>query len=135
MVFSSLLFLFRFLPIVLLAYYILPKKCRNFVLFLSSLVFYAWGEPVYVVLILLSTCVDYAAGLAVHYFKEKGKMSGAKVMVACSVLPFRKTSIIHMNQKALRNSGAAGIFRWGRGSGNMCIFRWAETAMVSDVRY
>ena len=65
MVFSSLLFLFRFLPIVLLAYYILPKKCRNFVLFLSSLVFYAWGEPVYVVLILLSTCVDYAAGLAV----------------------------------------------------------------------
>ena len=86
MVFSSLLFLFRFLPIVLLAYYILPKKCRNFVLFLSSLVFYAWGEPVYVVLILLSTCVDYAAGLAVHYFKEKGKMSGAKVMVACSAV-------------------------------------------------
>lgn len=86
MVFSSLLFLFRFLPIVLLAYYILPKKCRNFVLFLSSLIFYAWGEPVYVVLILLSTCVDYAAGLAVHYFKEKGKMSGAKVMVACSAV-------------------------------------------------
>ena len=86
MVFSSLLFLFRFLPIVLLAYYILPKKCRNLVLFLSSLVFYAWGEPIYVVLILFSTCVDYVAGLAVHYFKEKGKMSGAKVMVACSAV-------------------------------------------------
>lgn len=52
MVFSSLLFLFRFLPIVLLAYYVLPKKWHNLVLFLASLVFYAWGEPVYVILIL-----------------------------------------------------------------------------------
>ena len=58
MVFSSLLFLFRFLPAVLLAYYILPKCCRNLVLFLSSLFFYAWGEPVYIVLILFSTIVD-----------------------------------------------------------------------------
>ena len=86
MVFSSLLFLFRFLPIVLLVYYIVPKKCRNLVLFLASLVFYAWGEPVYVVLIFFSTCVDYVAGFAVHYFKEKGKKGGAKAMVACSAV-------------------------------------------------
>jgi alginate O-acetyltransferase complex protein AlgI len=58
MVFSSLLFLFRFLPAVLAAYYILPKKCRNLVLFISSLVFYAWGEPVYVMLVLFSTVTD-----------------------------------------------------------------------------
>ena len=90
MVFSSLLFLTRFLPCVLLVYFIVPgcmkNIWRNLILFVFSLVFYAWGEPVYVVLILLSTCVDYAAGLAVHYFKEKGKMSGAKVMVACSAV-------------------------------------------------
>ena len=86
MVFSSLLFLFRFLPIVLLVYYIVPKKCRNLVLFLASLIFYAWGEPVYVVLIFFSTCVDYVAGVAVHYFKEKGKKGGAKAMVACSAV-------------------------------------------------
>lgn len=86
MVFSSLLFLFRFLPIVLLVYYIVPKKFRNLVLFLASLVFYAWGEPVYVVLIFFSTCVDYVAGFAVHYFKEKGKKGGAKAMVACSAV-------------------------------------------------
>ncbi|MGN1206152.1 MAG: MBOAT family O-acyltransferase [Eubacterium sp.] len=86
MVFSSLLFLFRFLPIVLLAYYIAPRKCRNLVLFLSSLVFYAWGEPIYVVLILFSTCIDYIAGRTVQYFKEKKKRSGAKAMVVCSAI-------------------------------------------------
>lgn len=71
MVFSSLLFLFRFLPIVLIAYYILPKRCHNLVLFVASLIFYAWGEPVYVILILLSTLVDYCAGRMVAYCKEQ----------------------------------------------------------------
>jgi len=86
MVFSSLLFLFRFLPIVLAVYYIVPKKCRNFVLFVSSLFFYAWGEPVYVVLILFSSLTDYLAGRAVAYYKNKGKGIGAKAAVVCSVV-------------------------------------------------
>lgn len=72
MVFSSLLFLFRFLPVVLAAYYILPKRCRNLVLFISSLFFYAWGEPVYVFLILTSTIVDYTAGRLIAYCQTKG---------------------------------------------------------------
>ena len=46
MVFSSLLFLFRFLPLVLICYFIAPRGLRNLILFLFSLVFYAWGEPV-----------------------------------------------------------------------------------------
>lgn len=86
MVFSSLLFLFRFLPLVLMAYYILPKSCRNFVLFFSSLVFYAWGEPVYVVLILISSSVDYLAGRAVAYCKEKGYRRRAMFSLLGSVL-------------------------------------------------
>ena len=49
MVFSSILFLFRFLPIVMMLYYIAPRRFRNGILFLSSLVFYAWGEPLYIV--------------------------------------------------------------------------------------
>jgi alginate O-acetyltransferase complex protein AlgI len=84
MVFSSLLFLFRFLPAVLLAYYILPGCCRNLVLFLASLFFYAWGEPVYVVLILFSTLVDYIAGRAVAYCRETGKERGAVLGVVFS---------------------------------------------------
>ncbi len=81
MVFSSLLFLFRFLPAVIIAYYVLPRRCRNLVLFLASLVFYAWGEPVYVVLILFSTLVDYCAGRAVAHFKK-----GAVAAVLFSVV-------------------------------------------------
>lgn len=84
MVFSSLLFLFRFLPIVLIAYYLLPKRCHNLVLFLASLVFYAWGEPIYVVLILFSTLVDYFAGRTVAHCKAKGKKVGATAAVVVS---------------------------------------------------
>lgn len=86
MVFSSLLFLFRFLPIVLLTYYLMPKRFHNLVLFLASLFFYAWGEPVYVVLILFSTLVDYFAGRVVAYCKENGKNRGAAVAVLFSVV-------------------------------------------------
>lgn len=62
MVFSSLFFLFVFLPGVLLLYYISPWRVRNLLLFAASLVFYAWGEPVYIVLMLLSTVTDYVFG-------------------------------------------------------------------------
>lgn len=86
MVFSSLLFLFRFLPLVLLAYYILPKRCRNLVLFLASLFFYAWGEPVYVVLILFSTLVDYFAGRAAAHCKQRGQRKGAAAAVFFSAV-------------------------------------------------
>lgn len=86
MVFSSLLFLFRFLPLVLMAYYVLPKNGRNFVLFVSSLVFYAWGEPIYVVLILISSSVDYCAGRAVAYCKGRGYRGWAVVALWFSVL-------------------------------------------------
>lgn len=63
MVFSSLLFLFLFLPAVLAIYYVSPWRIKNLILFLSSLVFYAWGEPVYIVIMLLSTITDYGFGL------------------------------------------------------------------------
>lgn len=85
MVFSSLLFLFRFLPLVLLFYYAVPVTWRNFVLFAASLIFYAWGEPVYIVLILFSTMVDYTAGRAVSHFMEQGKKKYAGYAAACSV--------------------------------------------------
>ena len=63
MVFSSLLFLFRFLPLVLICYFIAPRGLRNLILFLFSLVFYAWGEPVYVVLMMVSILISYLGGI------------------------------------------------------------------------
>ena len=54
MVFSSLIFIFAFLPVTLALYYLVPFRAKNVVLLLCSLVFYAWGEPVYVVLMILN---------------------------------------------------------------------------------
>ena len=62
MVFSSLLFLFFYLPVTLLVYYLSPARWRNLWLFLVNLVFYGWGEPVYIVLMVFSISVNYAAG-------------------------------------------------------------------------
>ena len=86
MVFSSLIFLFRFLPLTLLAYYTAPRKLRDLVLFLASLIFYAWGEPVYVVLILFSTVVDYTTGRLAGYYREKGNMRKAGAAVFASAV-------------------------------------------------
>ena len=62
MVFSSLLFIFVFLPLVLIAYYAVPARVQNIVLLLFSILFYAWGEPVYVVLMLFSCVFNYVVG-------------------------------------------------------------------------
>lgn len=86
MVFSSLLFLFRFLPAVLLAYYAAPYRYRNGILFVASLIFYGWGEPVYILLLLFSTAVDFAHGKVVARCKLAGDRKGAKLAVVSSVL-------------------------------------------------
>ena len=85
MVFSSLLFLFRFLPVVLLIYYVVPAKLRNLVLLLVSLVFYAWGEPVYVFLMIVSILVSYTGGLLVDHFRRAGEDRKAKLALAAAV--------------------------------------------------
>jgi alginate O-acetyltransferase complex protein AlgI len=71
MVFSSLLFLFIFLPIVILVYFISPRKYRNLILFISSLIFYAWGEPVYILAMLFSSLVDYTHGILIEKYRYK----------------------------------------------------------------
>ena len=86
MVFSSLLFLFRFLPAVLILYFAVPPKMRNSVLLLVSLVFYAWGEPVYVLLMIISIIITYLGGRFVHYFQEKGNMRAAKISMLVSII-------------------------------------------------
>ena len=70
MVFSSLVFIFLFLTGTLLIYYLVPKKLKNTVILLSGLIFYTWGEPIYVVVMILSTLIDYFAGLIIWKFGE-----------------------------------------------------------------
>ncbi|WP_346870712.1 MBOAT family O-acyltransferase [Clostridium sp. UBA5119] len=70
MVFSSLIFLFMFLPITLIIYYICPRKFKNLVILIMSLIFYAWGEPIYIFLMLGSILIDYIGGLMIESNKE-----------------------------------------------------------------
>ena len=66
MVFSSLTFLYIFLPVTLVIYYIVPKQLRNLFILISGLFFYAWGEPIYVFVLIASTMIDYFAGLVIY---------------------------------------------------------------------
>lgn len=86
MVFSSLTFLFLFLPVILLLYAVCPAKLRNALLLLGSLVFYAWGERLYIAILLFSTVFDYANGLLIGHFQEKGREGAAKVVFWVSVI-------------------------------------------------
>ena len=82
MVFSSLTFLQCFLPLCLLAYFLVPQKWRNGILFLFSLLFYAWGEPVYVLLMLFSTALDYTCRQMAELHRGQ---RGAKIALLVSV--------------------------------------------------
>ena len=73
MVFSSLTFLFLYLPLTLLVYFLSPLKWRNFVLLLVSLLFYGWGEPVYIVIMFVSIAIDYTHGLLVEKHRSDDK--------------------------------------------------------------
>ena len=82
MVFSSVLFLFRFLPIFMICYFLVPRKMKNLVLFLGSLVFYAWGEPVYIFLMLFSTISDYVWGRLIEEYRGKDH---SRIFLLCSI--------------------------------------------------
>ncbi len=71
MLFSSIPFLYYFLPVVLIVYSIAPKRLKNAVLLLFSLAFYAWGEPKYVFLMIASIAVNYGLGILIEKFREK----------------------------------------------------------------
>ena len=75
MVFSSLTFLFGYLPLTLALYFLTPLRRRNFVLLLVSLFFYGWGEPVYVGVMFLSIFIDYTHGLLVEKFRERDRLA------------------------------------------------------------
>jgi len=86
LVFSSLLFLYVFLPLTVGLYYLAPRRFRNPLLFLASLVFYAWGEPVYILIMVVSTLLDFCCGLLVGRSRALGRDRAARLFVAVSVV-------------------------------------------------
>lgn len=95
MVFSTSIFIYLFLPITLLIYYITPKKGKNLIILLSGLLFYSWGEPIYVIVMLISTMIDYFAGLVMNHFE--GKKLPRKICLIVSVV---------------MNLGLLGVFKY-----------------------
>ncbi|WP_432403244.1 MBOAT family O-acyltransferase [Wukongibacter sp. M2B1] len=84
MIFSSLTFLFTFLPITLLLYFVSPRKIKNITLLIASLIFYAWGEPVYIFLMIFSSIVDYIHGLLIEKYRYNDKK--ARLIVLSSII-------------------------------------------------
>ena len=95
MVFSSVEFLYFYLPAVLILYYLTPRRFKNFALFLSGLAFYAFGEPVYVFVLLLSCLIDFFAGRIMAKYD-----SSPKIRKACLI-----TSVV-------MNLGLLGVFKY-----------------------
>ena len=86
MLFSSTTFLFVFLPIVLAIYFICPKRFRNLVLLISSLIFYAWGEIKYLLVMLVTILVNYILALVCAACKERKQERGARAAVIGTVI-------------------------------------------------
>ena len=94
MVFSSLEFIFVFLASVLVTYYLFPPKARNIVLLVFSLVFYGWGEPLYVFLMIFTITVDYVCGFIIGRSLDKANITdreqkrptSAKVTLVLSIV-------------------------------------------------
>lgn len=109
MVFSDLFFIFVFLAACMLCYFLARGiKVKNFVLIIFSLVFYAWGEPTYVFLLLVSTIVNYLAGLAIDKYRgkvySKLAVSAAIVFNIGLLFVFKYTNFFIENINAVFNS-------------------------------
>lgn len=85
MIFSSLIFIFAYLTVTLAVYYIAPLKWRNLVLFLVSLAFYGWGEPKYILLMLVSIASAYAFGFGIEKYRGKNDRT-AKLFLVLSIV-------------------------------------------------
>ncbi len=119
MVFSSLTFLIYFLPIVLGIYYIVPKKAKNLVLFLSSMLFYFYGEPKYAILMLISIASTYIHGLLIEKSeKHKKKYLVSAIGISLAFLVFFKytdfilqniNNLLHLNINLLNLALPIGI--------------------------
>lgn len=85
MVFSSLVFLFAYLPFTLLAYYLVPRGGRNIFLFFINLLFYGWGEPTLVLLMLLNIVINYAGGFLVDKYRSNEKKKKLYLILTCVI--------------------------------------------------
>jgi len=111
MLFSSLSFIFMFLPICMLLYFISPKKIKNIILLVFSLIFYAWGEPKYILLMLITVFISYVGGLLIKYLENNKKKNIKKLvfiitilLIVSSLIYFKYTDFIINNINSIFKS-------------------------------
>lgn len=85
MYFSSLIFLFLYLPLVLMCYYIIPRRFRNAFLFIVNLIFYGWGEPVFILIMALSVTANYICGLVIENHRDNERLARAFVLLSAVI--------------------------------------------------
>ena len=111
MLFSSLSFIFMFLPICMLLYFISPKNINNIILLVFSLIFYAWGEPKYILLMLITVFISYVGGLLIKYLENNKKKNIKKLvfiitilLIVSSLIYFKYTDFIINNINSIFKS-------------------------------
>jgi alginate O-acetyltransferase complex protein AlgI len=109
MVFSSSLFLFYFLPLSLLFYYAAPRRAKHLVLTILSYVFYGWANPLFVLLLLASTAIDYIAGLVL--VRQPGA-AGAQALRLDPATPRTRTQRVALVASICSNLGLLGFFKY-----------------------
>ncbi|MGD8365986.1 MAG: MBOAT family O-acyltransferase, partial [Desulfobacterales bacterium] len=112
MLFSSIIFLFQFLPLCLLLYFLAGKRLRNLLLLIASLVFYAWGESYYVLLMLVSILVNYLCGLMIDRYRgrqaARGFLIAAIAFNVLSISVFKYANFLVDNLNTLLSQIGAG---------------------------
>ena len=102
MVFSSLLFLYIFLPFCLLLYFLVPGlEAKNFVLLCASLVFYAWGEPVYVLLMLAVAALNWGFSLAFEKKRSRALLALCVALNLSGLIVFQYAGFLVENCNAI----------------------------------
>ncbi len=109
MVFSSLTFLYAYLPIVLVVYFTVPTRFRNLVLFLVSLFFYGWGEPVYVLLMLFSICFNFLFGRQIAKYRDSNRDKAKQYLILDIVLNIGILSFFKYYDFLIMNLNGIGL--------------------------
>ena len=101
MVFSSVVFLFYYLPAVLAVYYLIPARSRNLWLFIVNLIFYGWGEPVYILLMLFSICLNYVSGRLIAAYRQERNNKAKTVCTSSPSRPPDRHFLLHVSDDVL----------------------------------
>ena len=104
MLFTSISFLYYFLPIVLIAYFIVPKKVKNFVLFIASMAFYFYGEPKYIFLMLAEIFIAYVGAILIDKYKKKSVLAVTLAIHIGLLVFFKYTDFLIANINNIFNA-------------------------------